>query len=360
MKRFRGVSLVVCGLAALLALLVALPTRADFGTGWTATFFNSNNLTGTSVTVAAPSGINFNWGTGSVAQSGVSLTNCADAQNNPSNISADCSNFFSARFTSTQAIAPGTYNFIVSSDDGVRVYINGALRLDKWVGRPLTTDTFTETITTTPVNITVEYFENTEGASLQVQWFLQGAPGTLVGTPLFTPIPVATTIPFTVQVEGVRGLSIRTGPYLGASFVGAIVPGTPYSPTARNTDEGGGYTWYYITAGDKSGWVSGRYLAITGDPNSVPIQGTIFDQIDGAPAVDAYASPRSVMNFRRRPSARAASLGQIPWGANVELIGRTVQGGNNFWLHVRYNGQVGWIYAPFVSVSGNINAVPIY
>lgn len=357
MRRFRGVTLACFILALLLALLVALPVRADFGTGWTATFFNTNNLTGTSVQIAAPAGVNYNWGTGSVSQSGVALTNCADAQNNPSNISADCSNFFSARFTSIQALALGTYNFVVSSDDGVRVYINGNLRLDRWVGRPLTTDQFTETITTSPVNITVEYFENTEGASVQVQWFLQGAAGP--GTIFPTVSPVATAVPLTAQVQSVRGLSIRTGPYLGASFVGVAVPGTPYVPTARNNDEGGGYTWYYITAGDKSGWVSGRYLQFTGDPNILPVQGTVFDQIDNAPAVGAFASPRSVMNFRRRPSQRAARIGQIPWGANLELIGRTVQGGRLHWLQVRYNGQVGWIFAPFVSVSGNVDAVPI-
>lgn len=357
MRYLRGARPAFFILVALLALLIVLPVKADYGVGWTGTFYNSNNLTGTSVAIALPSGVNFNWGAGSVTQSGVALSNCSDAQNNPATISADCSNFFSARFTSTQAIVPGIYNFVVSSDDGVRVYINGALRLDKWAGRPLTTDQFTETITTSPVSIVVEYFENTEGASVQVQWFLQGAAGP--GTAFPTLTPIATNVPFSVQVQGVRGLSIRTGPYLGASFVGAITPGTSYSPTARNTDESGTYTWYYITAGDKSGWVSGRYLAITGDPNSVPVQGTVFDQIDNAPTVGAFASPRSVMNFRRRPSQRAAMLGQIPWGANVELVGRTIQGGNNFWLQVRYEGQVGWIFAPFVSVSGNLHAVPI-
>jgi uncharacterized protein YraI len=359
MNYFRRVGSVFFILAALLALLVVFPVKADYGINWSATFFNDNVLGsrtgGTSVTIAVPTGINFNWGTGSVSQSGVALTNCLDAQVSGGGTSADCSNYFSARFTSTQAVTPGTYNFVVSSDDGVRVYINGNLRLDKWVGRPATTDQFTEVITTSPVMITVEYFENTEGASVQVQWFLQGG----VGTAFPTITPIATTVPFTVQVQNVRGLSIRTGPYLGASFVGAIVPGTAYSPSARNNDEGGGYTWYYITAGDKSGWVSGRYLQITGDPNSVPVQGTVFDQIDNAASVGAYAAPRSVMNFRRRPSQRAAMLGQIPWGANLELVGRTIQGGKNFWLQVRYEGQVGWIFAPFVSVSGNLDAVPI-
>ena len=52
-------------------------------------------------------------------------------------------------------------------------------------------------------------------------------------------------------------------------------------------------------------------------------------------------------------------LVQVPWGAETELLGRTIQGGNNFWLQVRYGDQVGWIYAPFVSIRGDVNAVPI-
>ncbi len=353
MKRVSSAGLVVIVLAALLALV--LPIQADFGTNWSVQFFPGKDLTtacpaGGNCALTGINGLNFNWGTGAPVVNGVTVFP-ADPQYNDN---------FSARFTSSQALAPGTYNFVVSSDDGVRVYINGALRLDKWVDRPLTTDTFTEVISTSPVLITVEYYENIDNAILQVQWFLQGAATPGFGTPLLTLTPLATAVPpLTVEVQNVRGLSIRTGPYLGASFVGVAVPGTVYTPIARRADEGGPYTWYLITAGDKTGWVSGRYLKFTGDPNSVPEQATIFEQIDDAPFVGVYAVPRSVMNFRRRPSQRSELLGQIAWGEQLELVGRTVQAGKNHWFQVRYNGQIGWIYAPFVSVQGDINAVPI-
>jgi uncharacterized protein YraI len=176
------------------------------------------------------------------------------------------------------------------------------------------------------------------------------------------PTSAVTAVPaLTVQVKSVKGLSVRTGPYLGASLVTVARPGTPYIPIARSQDEGGGggFTWFLITVGDKRGWASGRYLQVTGDPNSVPVQGTVFDQIDGAPGLGVMAVPRSVMNFRRRPSQRSALISQMPWGAETELIGRTIQYGENFWYQVRWNGQVGWIYAPFVSVRGNIDAVPV-
>ena len=49
----------------------------------------------------------------------------------------------------------------------------------------------------------------------------------------------------------------------------------------------------------------------------------------------------------------------MPWGAEVPLLGRTVQGGPNFWLQVSYNGKTCWIYAPFVTIRGDARSVPI-
>lgn len=352
MKRTHSAWILLPVLALLTALVLfpAAPVQADFGTNWSANFFPSADLTGTPVPVSGINGLNFNWGTSPPNVNGVNVPGIGD-------------NNFSARFTSTQALTPGTYNFIVTSDDGVRVYINGALVLDKFIGRAATTDTFTQTITTSPVNMTVEYFEGIDQAQLQFQWFLVGGvtPGaTNVG---FTTTPIATNVPLTASVVSVRGLAVRSGPYLGASLVTVARPGNQYVPLAQNKDEGQ-FTWYLIQVNEKTGWASGRYLEFTGDPAGLPTQGTIFEQIDGAPDIGVKAIPRSIMNLRRRPSQRTNLLAQIPWGAELSLIGRTVQGGQNHWLQVRYNtedGQslVGWIFAPFVSIQGNLDSVPI-
>lgn len=194
----------------------------------------------------------------------------------------------------------------------------------------------------------------------------------------------------TAQVVVVRGLSVRTGPYLGATFITAARPGNNYGVVARNQDEGI-YTWYLLnvpigqptssTTVDTSGitaipgvatvaatpvaqqylqgWSSGRYLELTGDANAVPIRSTIFEQIDGAAEVGVLGIPRAPMNLRRRPSTRTQVLAEIPWGAVVPVIGRTIQGPDNFWLQVRYDNLVGWIFAPFVTIRGDVDTVPI-
>jgi hypothetical protein len=111
--------------------------------------------------------------------------------------------------------------------------------------------------------------------------------------------------------------------------------------------------------GERQGWASGRFLQLNVDPLSLPTQGSIFDQIDNAPDRNAFAIPRAVMNLRARPSDRSPIIGSIPWGDVTSLIGRTVQAGINRWYQVRYNGVVGWIAAPWVTVNGEIYSVPI-
>ncbi len=353
MKRNRSALIIM--LFVVMIILAAVPmltVRADYGVNWQGTFFADNNLGGNGgiqTVVTGINGLNFNWGTGVPIVNGQPVTGMPVDN-------------FSARFTSTQNLTPGTYNFAVSSDDGVRLYVNGGLVLDKFIGRVLTTDTISVNITTSPVNLTVEYFEGIDQAVLQVQWFLvSGGATAYPGQTLVygTPAAVTTAVPpFTIQVAGVKAEALRTGPYLGASLIGEVGAGTPVTPLARNKDEGI-YNWYLVNTGTKTGWISGRYVSIEGDLNSVPLQSTIFEQIDGAPDVGVQGIPRAVMNLRKRPSIRSARLSQIPWGAETVIIGRTIQGGRNFWLQVRYGDQVGWIFAAYVTIHGDINGVPI-
>lgn len=372
MKRNRSALIIM--LFVVMIILAAVPmltVRADYGVNWQATFFNRPDLSGTGVgPISVPSGLNFTWLDNPPNINGVtvpisgcqSVAPATPSSTNPSGSSPACNDFFSARFVSSQYITPGVYNFAVSSDDGVRVIVNGETIIDQFIGRVLSTDTRTVTIQSSPVNITVEYFEGYGDATLQVQWFLvSGGATAYPGQTLVygTPAAVTTAVPpFTIQVAGVKAEALRTGPYLGASLIGEVGAGTPVTPLARNKDEGI-YNWYLVNTGTKTGWISGRYVSIEGDLNSVPLQSTIFEQIDGAPDVGVQGIPRAVMNLRKRPSIRSARLSQIPWGAETVIIGRTIQGGRNFWLQVRYGDQVGWIFAAYVTIHGDINGVPI-
>ena len=140
-------------MVTLLALAVgAVAVLADFGTNWTAQYFNNPNLAGTPViTESVPTGINFNWNLGSP---------------NPI-IPVD---HFSARYTSVQNMAGGTYEFVITSDDGIRLIIDSVLVLDRWIPRTMTTDRVQVQLTPGPHSLIVEYFEDIDIALISVQW----------------------------------------------------------------------------------------------------------------------------------------------------------------------------------------------
>ncbi|MCE3203469.1 PA14 domain-containing protein [Paenibacillus sonchi] len=122
------------------------------GVGLKGEYYDKTDLTDFKLSRTDAS-INFGWGEGS-----------PDAS-----IGADT---FSVRWTGT--VRPkynGTYTFYAESDDGVRLWVNGQLLIDKWVPQA-------SQLTSLPINliagqnydIRIEYFENDGGASFQLSW----------------------------------------------------------------------------------------------------------------------------------------------------------------------------------------------
>ncbi len=64
-----------------------------------------------------------------------------------------------------------TYTFFVKSDDGARLWVNGQLLIDKWVAQSATEWSGSIVLSTNaPVDIVLEYFENTGSASVMLSW----------------------------------------------------------------------------------------------------------------------------------------------------------------------------------------------
>ena len=329
------------------ALVVSV--QADFGTNWSATVYDNRRFENEVGNFTGINGVNFNWATQPVI--------------NGQNVNVNNPDAFSVRFTSTQTFIQGNYRFDVTWDDQVRVIIDGQTAFEDF-----STDgiypkqrTFDREMSGGPHSITIELVERGGVAVIQFQWNLVGTnitPG--VGTVFPTLMPSGTPVPpLTASLVQVRGLAVRTGPYLGATMITTALTGQQYPVYARAFSEEG-VTWYKITVNEKTGWSSGRYLTFTAPVDGLPVEGSVFDTLDNAPETGVIASPRSIMNLRARPSVRTPILGTIPWGAELPLLGRTVQAGIDRWYQVRYNGQVGWIIAPYISVRGDIRQVPIH
>lgn len=327
------------------------PVEAQTSVPWTANFYPSNDFTGAFQNVTFPTGISQNWGAGPPTDptTGQALTG----------IPADN---FSARFTANTNITGGLYEFIVVADGGVRLNINQQVLIDDIGNQGPATYSVIVSLATGGYLIQLDYVDYSGTALIQVNWVTSdGTPTANTGS---TP-PIATG-----EVVQVRGLSVRSGPFLGATMLGVARPGATYPILARNTQEGL-FTWYLIQYDvETRGWVSGRYFAIIDGSGEPPlITADEFTTVYDPPGL-VTGITRSNMNFRTLPTQRAPRLEVVPqleWGAYVEILARTRQGGQDFWYMVRYtpanssSSYVGWIYAPFVDIVGGsdpIDTVP--
>ena len=135
---------------------------------WRAEYFRNHNLEGLPSLVRQDQAIDFNWGHG------------APASTLPSD-------HFSVRWSRRVHFNEGHYRFAVRADDGVRIWIDGVLVLDRWHGGD-TEDLFERWMPGGHHNVIVEYFELEGIARIHVSWdrIQQSA------TPTPTPTPVIT------------------------------------------------------------------------------------------------------------------------------------------------------------------------
>lgn len=120
--------------------------------GLTGRYYTGANLD-TLVITRPETSIGFNWGSGSPD---ASLP----------------SDGFSARWDGT-AIPPttGSYTFRTTTDDGVRLWVNNQLVIDRWVDQGSTAYTATVSLTAgVPVAIRMEYFERAGEAQATLEW----------------------------------------------------------------------------------------------------------------------------------------------------------------------------------------------
>ena len=80
----------------------------------------------------------------------------------------------------------GTYRFSASTDDGMRLYVDGALIIDAWVDQSPTAYTADRNLTSGRHRIRVDYYENGGDSTANASWVLIGsslprpnAPGNL-------------------------------------------------------------------------------------------------------------------------------------------------------------------------------------
>ncbi len=170
---WRKGALVLFGLVFVLSLSIAsflslVPTKVAHAgpVPFQGSYYNNMTLSGTPVLTRADTLINFDWGIGS-----------PDPR-----VSAD---HFSARWTRTAFFSEtdALYNFTVTADDGVRLYIDGKPVIDQWKDQPATTYSTLVMLTASEQHtITMEYYENQGFAVAKLNWEQVSPPVGFLGS----------------------------------------------------------------------------------------------------------------------------------------------------------------------------------
>ena len=121
---------------------------------WRGEYFNNAELTGKPLLVrdGGEGQLNFDW-----------------ALNSPNSLCGLSSDNFSARWIRPVVFSEGVFQFTVTADDGVRVFIDGQLKFDRW-REQMATETFDTWLTAGTHRITIEYFERWGSAALKFSW----------------------------------------------------------------------------------------------------------------------------------------------------------------------------------------------
>ena len=137
-------------------LFATAATCSSDGKGLLAEYFSNiviaDAFPGTATVTKIEPTINFDWGAAS-----------------PAGISND---LFKARFTGyVQSLDSGAYTFSVTADDGIRLWVNNQLLIDKWIDQGTTEYSASITLPKcTKVSIRIEYYENGGDAVCKLQW----------------------------------------------------------------------------------------------------------------------------------------------------------------------------------------------
>ena len=118
---------------------------------FTGCYYDNTSLTGNPVFIRTDSQINFDWGGGS-----------PDKSLSPGN--------FSVRWQGNVTFAQGAYTFTVITSDGMRLYIDGNIVLDRWRDQPPYIYTVAQTLGQGNHLITVEYYERNFAATAVLSW----------------------------------------------------------------------------------------------------------------------------------------------------------------------------------------------
>jgi uncharacterized protein YraI len=408
---FRYVMVMVLSIVVVGGLWLSAPLHSEArGAAWTVYVYGNPDLAGAPLYTGASPAINYHWGTKPPVINGVDT----HAYGVPKDR-------FSVRFTGSMFFTAGTYRFTVEVDDGARLYIDGGLLINQWVGGSLRSFQADYSFSADGTHaITVEMFDNIDQADITASWALIGPPsgggggatgtGTAwygeffnntdwLGTPVFTASYPASGLDLnwgqaspggTIPVDNFTARFTRTMNVPGDLPVGMYLFYAKaddnfrfWIDTTLIMDHAGEFAnnqTYTAEVALLNGphILKFEYRELTADaslfltwspPNAqnpvlAPPEGAVQPGATASPAAGAPPPPpvgirgmvMGNLRIREQPTTRSQKIGLMPWGTEVDLLGKDR---GLSWYMVSYNGIVGWSYAPWIKIiQGAFNQLP--
>ena len=122
---------------------------------------------------------------------------------------------FSARWTGeVEAAFTETYTFYPRTDDGVRLYVDGQLLVDRWVDRGTTENRGTiDLVAGNSYSLIMEYYDNTGGAVAELRWSSPRTPKQLIPqAALALPVKASSPTPRGGSVDVKQTTKLSWGP----------------------------------------------------------------------------------------------------------------------------------------------------
>lgn len=251
------------------------PPPIGQGTGLFGEYWDDLNFAGLRVTRVDPT-VNFNWGSGQPHSS----------------IGAET---FSVRWTGfVQPRYSGTHTFYTTSDDGIRLWVNGQLVINNWTDHGSTENLgFIDLIAGQWYDLKLEFYENGGGATATLSWSATGLNKEIIPATQLYPAtaPVIVTQPqsqsasagmnitFTVTANGTPPLAYQW------RFNGAAIPGATSSSYTIFNAQG-------IHAGSYTVTISNQVGVVTSAPATLSFQSNVAPVLNAIPSQMAAVSNR--------------------------------------------------------------------
>jgi hypothetical protein len=166
---------------------------------WKGEYYNNADLAGHPVFVRDDANVDADWQGGSPGN-GIPVDN------------------FSVRWSRTLPFNAGRYRYWALADDGVRIYVDGALLIDQWHDATTTRYEGEALLAQGQHNIVIEYYERRTNAFIRIGWEQVGTPTptatlTLTATPTALPAtatPTRTAVPPTAAPTATATLQPTT------------------------------------------------------------------------------------------------------------------------------------------------------